>query len=106
MHALDVGSMPLRELLEGPICCAITGNPWGSDTRAVGNPCQCNACRACARIKELETENDSLRKFHSLDQTMLQNMKRALAGKDRATLSGGDEDTSDEQKPGNARGSG
>ena len=54
-----------------------------------------------ARINELEEEVAGLRGLLIIDEE-----QRALAGKDRVTLSGGDEDTSDEQKPGNARGSG
>lgn len=33
--------------------CAITGNPSGSDTEMIGNPCACDGCRAAREIERL-----------------------------------------------------
>lgn len=34
------------------ICCGATGNPCGTDTRPVGKPCTCGACKWWSRARD------------------------------------------------------
>lgn len=42
-----------KEIVERPWFCDITGNPFGTDTLALGVTCQCQGCRAARKITSL-----------------------------------------------------
>lgn len=47
--------------------CERTGNPVNTDTRPVGQPCDCDACNAAAEIERLKSALATCREIREYD---------------------------------------